>query len=109
MKPPIFIVVASNGDLLAFESPNDVERYVESIDVENGEYSLAFDSEGRLLALEVEHPTVRHKFLWLESVGLTPVHLVERESQPTHAVELMSVLRGALARVGRPGERANTS
>ncbi len=57
MKPPIFIVVASDGDLLAFDSPARVERYVESIDVENGEYLHAFDSEGRLLALEVERPT----------------------------------------------------
>jgi len=86
MKPPIFVIVASNGDLLAFDSAAGVERYVESIDVENGEYGRVFDAEGRLLTLEAERPTVRHKFLGLESVELTPVHLVERESQPTHCL-----------------------
>jgi hypothetical protein len=109
MKPPIFVIVASNGDLLAFESPAHVERYVESIDVENGEYLHAFDSEGRMLALEVERPTVRHKFFGLESVELTPVHLVEKESQPSHAKELMSALLAALTRVGEPGERPNAT
>ena len=106
MKPPIFVIDASNGDLLAFDSAAGVERHVESIDVENGEYGRVFDAEGRLLALEVERPTVRHKFLGLESVELTPVHLVERESQPTHSMDLMSALVGALTRVGQPGERA---
>ena len=59
--------------------------------------------EGRLLALKVERPTVRHKFLGLESVQLTPVHLFEGESQPTHSMDLMSALLGALARVGQLG------
>ena len=89
MKPPIFVVVAANGDILAFDSPARAERYVESIDVENGEYLQAFDSEGRLLALEVERPTVRHKFVGLESVELTPVRLVEKESKPSHAEDLV--------------------
>lgn len=109
MKPPIFIVVASNGDLLAFDSVAHAERYVKSIDVEKGEYVQAFDSEGRLLALEVERPTVRHNFLGLESIELTPVHLVERESDPTHSMDLMSTLLGALARVGQPSERAKAT
>jgi hypothetical protein len=109
MKPPIFVIFASNGDLLGFDSAAGVEHYVESIDIENGEYQHVFDSEGRLLALEVERPTKRHKFLGLESVELTPVHLVERESQPTHSRDLMTALLGALARVGQPGERANAT
>src|SRR6266571_6353872 len=99
MKPPIFLVVASNGDLLAFGSSDQVEHYVESVDVENGEYGKAFDSEGRLLALEVERPSVRHKFLGLESVELTPVRLAEKDSQPSHEADLTSVLRSALARL----------
>ena len=107
MKPPIFVVVASNSDILAFDSPARAERYVESIDVENGEYPHAFDSEGRLLALEVERPTVHHKFLGLESVELTPVRLVEQESKATHAEDLMSALLAAFARVGEPGAHAN--
>ena len=109
MKPPIFVVVASNSDILAFDSPARAERYVESIDVENGEYPHAFDSEGRLLALEVERPTVRHKFLGLESVELTPVRLVEKESKPSHAEDLVEALLAAFARVGEPGEHANAA
>jgi len=107
IKPPIFLVDASNGELLAFGSSDKVEHYVESIDVENGEYGNAFDSEGRLLALEVERPSVRHKFLGLESVELTPVRLVEKEAQPSHEADLASVLRSALARLDgrkRPAE-----
>lgn len=107
MKPPIFLLVASNGDLLAFGSSDKVEHHVESIDVENGEYEKAFDSEGRLLALEVERPSVRHKFLGLESVELTPVRLVEKEAQPSHEAALASVLRSALTRLDgrmRPAE-----
>ncbi len=103
MKPPIF-VVASDGELLAFDSPARAEGFVESIDVEDGEYLDSFDSEGRLLALEVERPSVRRKFLGLESIELTPVRLVEKESQPSHVEDLKSALLGALARVGPPGE-----
>jgi hypothetical protein len=108
VKPPIF-VVGSDGDLLAFDSPARAEGFVESIDVEDGEYLDAFDSEGRLLALEVERPTVRRKFFGIESVELTPVRLVEKESRANHAGDLKSALLGALARVGPPGERANAT
>lgn len=108
MKPPIFIV-ASDGDLLAFDSPARAEGYVESIDVENGEYLHAFDSEGRLLALEVDRPTVHHKFLGLESVELTPVHLVEKEAHPSHSNELMTMLIEMLARDGQPVQRKDIS
>jgi hypothetical protein len=107
VKPPIFVVAADG--LLAFESPTRAEGWVESIDVEDGEYLDVFDSEGRLLAFEVERPTVRHKSLGLESVELTPVRLVEKESQPTHAENLKSALLGALARVGQPGEHAHAT
>ncbi len=52
---------------------------------------------------------MRHKFLGLESVGLTPVRLVEKESEPSHAEDLMSALIAALARVGEPGEYTNAA
>lgn len=111
MKPPIFLVVASNGDLLAFASSNQVEHYVESVDVENGEYGKAFDSEGRLLALEVERPSGRHRILGLALVELTAVRLAEKEAQPSHEADLASVLRSALARLDgrkRPAEATLT-
>ncbi|HET8579281.1 MAG TPA: hypothetical protein VFO18_19445 [Methylomirabilota bacterium] len=98
LKPPIF-VVARNGDILAFETPARVESYVESVDVEAGEYLLAYDSEGRLLSLLVETPTKRTSLLGFEVLGMRPVRLQAQEEQPSHADAMRSALSAALARI----------
>ncbi len=108
MKPPIFIFDSSD-DVLAFASPAQAEGHVESVDVEDAEYSQAFDSEGRLLALEVEQPTGRNRFLGLEFVALTPVRVVEMEAEPGHAEDLRRALLDALTRVGHSGGLASAS
>lgn len=48
MKPPI--IVNEHGDVMIFASKSSAEIYLETIDVENGEYQ-AYDSEGTQLVL----------------------------------------------------------
>ena len=100
MKPPIFVVEA-NGDISAFPSAADAEHHVESVDVEDGEYVGAYDSEGRRLSLVVTKPSARRGFLFkfIRFVKLTPVALKEEESDPRHAAELRELLVGALSRI----------
>lgn len=56
MKEPIIIneskVLDRSGDITFFKTVTKAERYIEPIDVENGEY-FAFDAQGRLLSLSV--------------------------------------------------------
>jgi hypothetical protein len=95
IAPPVFLIV-SNGDLLAFSSVARAEGYVESIDVESGEYSAAFDATGQRLTLLVETPTKRECFgLMLE---MTPVKL---RAEPAIAeAALRTALVAALAAAG---------
>lgn len=47
------IVVVAGGNLLFFSSRVGAEQYLEAIDVEEGEYSWAFDADGHPLRLGV--------------------------------------------------------
>ena len=80
MKPPI--IADSRGDVLVFDTVALAASYMEPVDVRNGEW-VAFDSEGRLLTVEVE-PKGRH-----ERTVLKP-----GEGIPDHA----SILRNTLVR-----------
>jgi hypothetical protein len=86
MKTPI--IIYEHGDISFFESVQDVERYLEPIDVKNDEY-IAYDSEGRLLQLSVEHRT-----------PVDRVVLSYSETQPMHALELKQILLDFFTRVG---------
>ena len=55
MRPPI--VLDEHGDISFFPSVEAAARYVEPIDVRNGEY-IAYDSSGFLLKLVPTEPVV---------------------------------------------------
>lgn len=55
VKSPL--VVNENGNLMFFASVQDAERYLEPVDVRNGEY-VAYDADGRRLDLSVESERV---------------------------------------------------
>ena len=47
------IIVLSKDELCVFESIESAEQYMEAIDVKNGEYLAAYDSEGRRFQIRV--------------------------------------------------------
>lgn len=75
MKLPIFDVGEMN-DLLIFESKELAEKYIEPIDLANGNVRL-FDSEGRLLDA-VPNPKS------------TSIIISENDFEPKHSEELKS-------------------
>lgn len=91
MRPPIFILCA-DGELLAYSDPERALRYVESPDVEGGEYPTVFDADGLRLKLEPIEPTKTRKRWFITSITLTPVALRALEAQPTGADELRVLL-----------------
>lgn len=76
MKLPI--IIDNFGDVLVFAAVQDAERYLEPIDVTNGEY-VGYDSAGKLLNLVVTEDN---------RVTIQPA-----ESEPKHIVELEQTLR----------------
>jgi len=95
MTSPIF-VLANDGELMMFESPERVTAYVESPDVEAGEYTGAFDAEGWKLILRVSEPTRRRRFLGIQTVGLTKVLLDYADPPENCPADLANDLRRAL-------------
>lgn len=92
MKPPYFLNESPRpdlrGDLNLFESKDALLRYVEPVDVENGEY-FAFDADGRLLSLSVDGGKVL---------------LSDAETEPHHAEVLARLLRENLASLAGPDD-----
>lgn len=91
MTPPIFIQCA-DGEVLAYELPDRALRYVESPDVESGEYVAVFDADGRRFKLDVVEPTRRRKGLFGTSIELTPVTFKSLEDKATGADDLRALL-----------------
>ncbi|MBB1062172.1 hypothetical protein [Marilutibacter spongiae] len=81
MQPPI--VVVESGDICVFPSVDAAARYLEPVDVRNGEY-VAYDSAGFLLKLVPTEPVVS-----------IPGYLSSRSRQG----QLAEVLRLYLSRV----------
>lgn len=67
VRPPI--IVDSRRELLLFRDVARAEAYLEAIDVRNGEYSAAYDSEGHGLALSTK--MVRRRIFF----GLLPTRI----------------------------------
>ncbi len=86
ITPPI--IVDEQGTATVFESVEDAERYLEPIDVRNGEY-VAYDSEGRLLRLLPTSPRIT-----IENADL----------EPHHANEVRELLVRLLSYTGVPVE-----
>jgi len=78
MKAPILI--DESGDITIFDSIEDAERYMEPIDVRNGEY-IARDAEGVLLDVRIVTERIPVLFgLWtkaVERVRLSDPQLVD--------------------------------
>lgn len=85
------IIVVDDGDLIVFKSAHDAERGLESPDVMNDSY-VAYDSEGRLLKLEVPDPGNWSGLL----IDVKPVKITAAESKPTHAGELAAAVKAYL-------------
>jgi hypothetical protein len=100
MKSPIFVLDGS-GHITAFGSEREACSWVESMDVESGEYPGAYDAEGRRLTLRVVEPTGRRRFLGLEWVRPGRVVLEALEDLPSHGEELRGILLSALRNAGR--------
>jgi hypothetical protein len=73
--PSAMFLLCANGDLLLFGSGDSVTRYVESPDIDSGEYVCAYDETGQRYSLELEQPTRRKRVLGIEVIGLAPVVL----------------------------------
>lgn len=91
MHPPI--VLDQRGDMSIFRSVEDAARYLEPVDVRNGEY-IAYDSAGFLLSLVPTGPVV----------GI-PGHL----SDQPHPEQLARALHAFLARAWIPRPLEATS
>lgn len=93
--PPF--IVASRSEVLVFETAAAAAAYLEPIDVRNGEYLVAFDSEGRKLGIQVGFES-RPRMFGLLARRIEVVRLVPLEDRPDEA-ELASLLRSFLADV----------
>jgi hypothetical protein len=58
---PILVLEKDSGDILKFESLDQMQRYLERIDIENDEYA-AWDGTGQPVSLRVQEPA------WLKVV-----------------------------------------
>lgn len=94
MTPPIFIVCADN-EVLVYEEPQRALRYVESPDVESGEYTAVFDAKGGRFEFVVAEPTRRTWFG--TAIELTPVTFRALADTPTGADQLRAILLTQLA------------
>jgi hypothetical protein len=96
MTPPI--VIDARSELLFFRTADAAQSYVEEIDIENGEYGDCWDSEGRLLRLEIE--VGEERILGVFRMKFQHPILRELESEPTHGDQLRATLIAFLERLG---------
>lgn len=91
------IILDENGNLLFFNSKDIAELYIEPEDVKNNEY-IAYDSEGRLLKLElIEYE--KTGFLGLSKSIRVQVNIVSTEDFPNHSNELKRKLTKFLHKI----------
>jgi len=93
-KPPIFIW--EPNDLSAFESQEAAEKSLETVDVEDGVYTAAYDAQGLLLRFRVIERTRR----LLGTVSGGKFTIEPAEEHPTHMADLEAILRKFIAAVG---------
>jgi hypothetical protein len=107
LKPPI--VIDARGDLLIFASQATAERELSIEDVRAGAYPVAYDSEGRMLRIEVY--SKERRILAVFRDVRESVRIVPYEHIATHDQELRSLLARFIAPVpvlgaGAPRPRA---
>ena len=88
MRPPI--IVDARGDLLVFTSVAAAQMELAPEDVRNGEYPVAYDSEGRLLRIEVR--TRERRILGVFRETTEYVHIGSCEHIATHDRDLRALL-----------------
>ena len=91
MKPPFILWIKDENLAEVFDSADELVGYVESPDVDQGNYA-AFDAEGRLLELVVDRPGPPPKPTRFGGVSIEPVLLRSAEAQPSHQGELRRLL-----------------
>jgi hypothetical protein len=93
VKPPIFIY--EPVDLLVFREVETALRYLEPPDVEKG-VGVAFDSEGKVLTVRVEHSKETRGKWWFSKWWFkgteTPKIIIEESNEQPRADELKKVL-----------------
>jgi hypothetical protein len=88
VQPPI--IVDARSELLLFRSVELAEAWLEAIDVRNGEYAAAYDSEGR--RLEVGTKIVTRRVL-LVPTKVELASLTATDDQVSHVPELRELLK----------------
>jgi hypothetical protein len=85
--------------VVLYASKDAAERHIESADVEAGEYE-AFDSEGRVLVIDIEGHSDASKRTRLPfgfgAVGIVPVRIRAGEEAPSHQDDVIRILTAAL-------------
>lgn len=98
------VILDESGNVLFFETDERLARYIEPIDVKNGEY-VAYDGSGALLELYVswaERRTLGGPLVRYEAVGTRP-------AGGRDEVGLRSALRKYLDRVGGQGRDSDST
>jgi hypothetical protein len=98
IKPPIVIVDRRGNDINIHASIEDAQLHLEAIDVKNNEYT-AYDSEGRLLALDVVIDKTSILFGFFQT-SVERVRIRQAEDDPFHADELRTALFRFLKALG---------
>ena len=98
IKPPVVIVDRRGNDINIHASIEDAQLHLEAIDVKNNEYR-GYDSEGRLLALDVVIDKTSVLF-GLFQTSVERVRIRQAEDEPLHADELCTALFRFLRALG---------
>lgn len=98
VHPPI--IVDEHGDISVFEALDDVERYIEPIDVRNNEY-VFYDASGQVLHAEITRQRKEGRLARAVSIvsGTSEV-IILRPTDKLRPVALESALKSYLLRVG---------
>lgn len=106
MKPPIIVLnLDEGGTPMFFKSREDAERYIEPVDVNNGEYA-AYDGEGRQLLLRAFEDKGARAFGRFWTTGGYVV-IEDAEQEPRHVEELRHALLAFLNRHAATGDWAD--
>ncbi len=102
------VIVDTGSELLLFRSVEAAESYLEPIDVENGEYPAAYDSQGQLLELGIVRTPTSYLFGLFEGTS-EHVRIRPIAGARDHPQELAGKLRAYLGALGAPALAAEGS
>lgn len=88
IRPPI--IIDAHGSLLVFNSMTRAMRELTPQDVREGRYPIAYDSDGRLLRIEVRLKERKILGIWKEV--REEVQIIAYEHIPTHELALRELL-----------------